>query len=94
MLDTTVKRINLRLPAYVQDYYKEMGEKYSVPYSNYIAMVLTQLYEQDMDKRLVSELNSSMKMLKDVIGDNPVQVMDDSKQLIDEIKSLAETLNK
>jgi len=94
MLDTTIKRINLKLPAYVQDYYKEMGERYNLPYSNYITMVLIQLYEKQKEKELIVELNSSMNILKDIIGENSKEIMDDSKQVIDEIKSLAETLNK
>lgn len=42
-----IKRINVRLPEYVQDWFKEQGEKYSVPYSNYMAMLLTQIYENE-----------------------------------------------
>ena len=42
-----IKRINIRLPEEIKEWYKEQGEKYSVPYSNYMAMLLTQIYEND-----------------------------------------------
>lgn len=45
-----IKRINIRLPEYIQDWYKEQGDKYSVPYSNYMAMLLTQFYEKEKEK--------------------------------------------
>lgn len=54
-----IKRINIRLPEEIQEWYKEQGEKYSVPYSNYMAMLLTQIFENDNritgDERKVKE---------------------------------------
>lgn len=92
MKDTSVKRINLRLPAYVQDYYKVLGEKYSVPYSNYISMVLIQLYEREMEKSMLVELNSSLSVMKDALGDNPSSMIAESKNMLADIKSLSSKL--
>lgn len=93
-MDTSVKRINLKLPAYVQDYYKEIGDQYNIPYSNYITLVLIQHYEQAMSKKLATDLNASLLSLKDMVGDNPQVTMADSKQMLEEIKSLAESFSK
>lgn len=68
MKDMELKRINIRIPAYIQDYYKAQGEKYSVPYTNYIAMVLTQIYEKEEEKELVQEFNQTMKQMKEMSG--------------------------
>lgn len=42
-----LKRITVKLPEHVQEYYRKEAQKYSVPYSNYIAMILTRIYEND-----------------------------------------------
>jgi Uri superfamily endonuclease len=69
MKEMGLKRINIRIPAYVQDYYKSQGVKYSVPYTNYIAMVLTQIYEREKEKELVQELNQTLKQVKEMSED-------------------------
>lgn len=74
-IKTESKRINIRLPEYIQDWYKEQGEKYSVPYSNYIALLLTQFYEKEKDKELLVEFNQVMKTLKDQTGDVSAEEM-------------------
>ena len=75
MKDTELKRINVRLPAYIQDYYKAQGEKYSVPYTNYMAMILTQVYEKEQEKELVQELNQTMKSMKEISGNVTAEEM-------------------
>lgn len=79
---TEVRRINIRLPEYIQDWYKEQGDKYSVPYSNYMAMLLTQIYEKEKEKELVVEFNEMMKTLKDSTGDITAQQMLEEMQII------------
>ena len=86
MKDMELKRINIKIPAYIQEYYKAQANRYSVPYTNYIAMVLTQIYEKDEEKELVKEFNQVMKQLKEISGD--VTVDDMIKQMKDIIDKL------
>ena len=75
MKDMELKRINIRIPAYIQDYYKAQGEKYSVPYTNYIAMVLTQIHEKEVQKELVQEFNQTMKQMQEMSGNITAEEM-------------------
>jgi len=68
MKDMELKRINIRIPAYIQDYYKAQANRYSVPYTNYITMVLTQIYEKEEDKELVRDFSNVMKQIKEMSG--------------------------
>lgn len=70
-----IKRINIRLPEYIQDWYKSQGEKYSVPYTNYMALLLTQYYEKEKDRELVNEFNNTLKNLQSKTGDVTVDEM-------------------
>ncbi len=70
-----LKRINIRIPAYIQDYYKAQGEKYSVPYTNYIAMVLTQIHEKEMQKELLQEFNQTMNQMQEMSGNITAEEM-------------------
>ena len=75
MKDMELKRINIRIPAYVQDYYKAQANRYSVPYTNYISMLLTQIYEREIDKELVREFNNSIKQMKEISGNVTAEEM-------------------
>ncbi len=86
MKDMDLKRINIRIPAYIQDYYKAQANRYSVPYTNYIAMVLTQIYEKDEEKELVKEFNNAIKQMKEISGNVTVEEM--IKQMQDIIDKL------
>ena len=86
MKDIELKRINIRIPAYIQDYYKAQANRYSVPYTNYISMVLTQIYEKDEEKELVKEFNQVMKQMKEMSGNVTAEEM--IKQLQDIIDKL------
>ena len=89
MKDMELKRINIRIPAYIQDYYKAQGEKYSVPYTNYIAMVLTQIHEKEEEKELVQEFNQTMKQMKEMSGNvTAEEMMIQFQQLKEMIKEL------
>ena len=70
-----LKRINIRIPAYIQDYYKAQANRYSVPYTNYITMVLTQIYEREVDKELVREFNNAIKQMKEMSGNVTAEEM-------------------
>ena len=75
MKDMELKRINIKIPAYIQDYYKAQANRYSVPYTNYIAMVLTQIYEKDEEKELVREFNNVIKQMKEISGNVTAEEM-------------------
>lgn len=84
--EVNFKRMNIRLPEHIQDYYKSVGDKYSVPYTNYISMVLTQVYENEQNKVLIQEFNDTLKSLKmsagDVTADEMMQQLKDMQDLI------------
>lgn len=90
MKDMELKRINIRIPAYIQDYYKAQGEKYSVPYTNYIAMVLTQIHEKEEERQLVQEFNQTMKQMKEMAGNVTAEEMNNQLQQIKDIISKLE----
>lgn len=86
-----IKRINIRLPEEIQDWYKEQGKKYSVPYSNYMAMLLTQVYEKEKEKELVQEFNQAMKQIKEMSEDIKAEEMtrqvEQLKEMVREIEN-------
>ena len=86
MKDMELKRINIRIPAYIQDYYKAQANRYSVPYTNYISMLLTQIYERETDKELVKEFNDAIKQMKEISGNVTAEEM--IKQMQDIIEKL------
>ena len=86
MKDMELKRINIRIPAYIQDYNKAQANRYSVPYTNYISMLLTQIYERETDKELVKEFNDAIKQMKEISGNVTAEEM--IKQMQDIIEKL------
>lgn len=70
-----IKRINIRLPEYIQEWYKDQGKKYSVPYSNYMAMILTQVYEEAQKNELAIEFNQTLKDIQSTAGDVTAEQM-------------------
>ncbi len=79
-----LKRINIRIPAYVQNYYKDQADRYSVPYTNYISMLLTQIYEKEEDKELVRDFSNVMKQIKEMSGNVTAEdMMEQLKQMKD-----------
>lgn len=81
-----IVRMNIRVPEHIRDWYKVQGDKYSVPYTNYISMLLTQIYERETDKELVKEFNQIMKQMKEMYGDVTAEDMLQSlKQMQDVI---------
>jgi hypothetical protein len=63
------------VPEHIRDWYKVQGDKYSVPYTNYISMLLTQIYERETDKELVREFNNVIKQMKDISGNVTAEEM-------------------
>lgn len=89
--ETNFKRMNIRLPEHIQDYYKSLGEKYSVPYTNYISMVLTQVYENEQSKILLQEFNETLKSLKmstgDVTAEEMINQLQQMKDMVDRLEN-------
>jgi len=86
MKDTKIVRMNIRVPEHIRDWYKVQGDKYSVPYTNYISMLLTQIYERETDKELVREFNNVIKQMKEISGNVTAEEM--IKQMQDIISKL------
>jgi hypothetical protein len=74
-MNDKIVRMNIRVPEYIRDWYKVQGDKYSVPYTNYISMLLTQIYERETDKELVKEFNQVMKQMKEMSGNVTAEEM-------------------
>ena len=81
-----IVRMNIRVPEHIRDWYKVQGDKYSVPYTNYISMLLTQIYERETDKELVRDFNNAIKQMKDISGNVTAEEM--IKQMQDIIDKL------
>ncbi len=81
-----IVRMNIRVPEHIRDWYKVQGDKYSVPYTNYISMLLTQIYERETDKELVREFNNAIKQMKEISGNVTAEEM--IKQMQDIIDKL------
>ena len=64
-----VVRLNIRVPEYIREWYKVQGDKYSVPYTNYISMLLTQIYERETEKELLRDLTNVLRDIKNATGD-------------------------
>ena len=79
-----VVRLNIRVPRYLQEWYKVQADKYSVPYTNYISMLLTQIYERETEKELLKDLTTLLKEVKDSSGDFTVEEIEEMlQQLLD-----------
>lgn len=85
-MSDNIVRMNIRVPEHIRDWYKGQGDKYSVPYTNYISMLLTQIYEREKDRELVREFSNVMKQMKEMSGNVTAEEM--IKQLQDIISKL------
>lgn len=88
MKDMELKRINIRIPAYIQDYYKTQANRYSLPYTKYIAMVLIQTYEEHEEKELIKEFNQVMKQMKEMSGNVTAE------EMIKQIKQMQDIISE
>ena len=85
-MNDKIVRMNIRVPEHIRDWYKIQGDKYSVPYTNYISMLLTQIYERETDKELVRDFNNAIKQMKEISGNVTAEEM--IKQMQDIIDKL------
>ena len=79
-----VVRLNIRVPEYIRDWYKTEADKYSVPYTNYISMLLTQRYETEIEKELLKDFTNVLKDIKDAT-DNV-----DAEEILQQLKEIFE----
>ena len=79
-------RLNIKVPSYIRDWYKRQGDRYSVPYTNYISMLLTQYYENEKEKELIQEFNNTIKELGSM-SDGSMSVEDMVKELKEVFKN-------
>ena len=68
-----IVRLNIRVPEHIREWYKIQGDKYSVPYTNYISMLLTQIYERETEKELLKDFTTVLRDIKDSTGDVNVE---------------------
>jgi len=85
-MNDKIVRMNIRVPEHIRDWYKVQGDRYSVPYTNYISMLLTQIYERETDKELVREFNNAIKQMKEISGNVTAEEM--IKQMQDIVDKL------
>ncbi len=74
-MNDKIVRINIRLPDYVRDWFKVQADRYSVPYTNYVSMLLTQIYERETDKELLRDLNNALNDIKNLTGNVTAEEM-------------------
>ena len=85
-MNDKIVRMNIRVPEHIRDWYRAQGDKYSVPYTNYISMLLTQIYERETEKELVRDFNNAIKQMKEISGNVTAEEM--IKQMQDIIDKL------
>lgn len=96
MKEYKIVRMNIRVPEIIRDWYKEQAGKYSVPYTNYISMLLTQNYEKEEDKKFLREFSNVVKQIKEMSGDvTSEEMMNEFQRMKEMIKELGDnTLTK
>lgn len=68
-------RINIRVRMDIADWCKKKAASYAMPYSNYVAMIVTQFVESQIEKELLIDLNNSIHDMKEMSGDVNVSDM-------------------
>ena len=79
-----VVRLNIRVPGHVREWYKTEADKYSVPYTNYISMLLIQRYETEKEKELLKDFTNVLKDIKDATDSV------DAEELFQQLKEIIE----
>ena len=83
-----IVRMNIRVPEHIRDWFKEQGDRYSVPYTNYISMLLTQIYENEQSKILLKEFNDTLKSIKVSTGDVTAE------EILNQLKEMKDIITK
>ena len=56
-------RVTIRMKKDVVDWYRAKADSYSMAYTSYMALLLTNIYEQEQDKELAKSFNANMTMM-------------------------------
>ena len=56
-------RVTIRMKKDVVDWYRAKADSYSMAYTSYMALLLTNIYEQEQDKELAKSFNANMAMM-------------------------------
>ena len=56
-------RVTIRMKKDVVDWYRSKADSYSMAYTSYMALLLTNIYEQEQDKELAKSFNANMAMM-------------------------------
>lgn len=95
MKEYKIVRMNIRVPEIIRDWYKEQAGKYSVPYTNYISMLLTQNYEKEEDKKFLREFSNVVKQIKEMSGDvTSEEMMNEFQRMKEIVKELEDNAPK
>lgn len=87
--ENDIVRINVRIPNKVVEWYKNKAKEYSFPYSSYMALLLIQHYESQVEKELVKEFNSVLVDIKNMSDGSMT-----SEEMVREMKKLVELAPK
>ena len=77
-------RVTIRMKKDVVDWYRVKADSYSMAYTSYMALLLTNIYEQEQDKELAKSFNSNMAIMG--------KMSDGSMSAEDMIKSMQEII--
>ena len=56
-------RVTMRMNKEIVDWYKAKADSYSIAYTSYMALLLTNIYEQEQAKELTKSFNANMAMM-------------------------------
>ena len=77
-------RVTMRMNKEIVDWYKAKADSYSIAYTSYMALLLTNIYEQEQAKELTKSFNANMAMMGNM--------SDGSMSAEDMIKSMQEII--
>lgn len=56
-------RVTIRMKKDVVDWYRMKADSYSMAYTSYMSLLLTNIYEKEQDKEFMKSLNANMAMM-------------------------------
>lgn len=92
--ENEVVRINVRIPFKVVEWYKSKAKEYSFPYSSYMALLLIQNYENEIQKDMVKDFSVLMNELKTMTNDVSIDDFMDGMQDMKDMMGKIENKNK
>lgn len=77
-------RVTIRMKKDVVDWYRMKADSYSMAYTSYMSLLLTNIYEKEQDKEFMKSLNATMG--------NMVKISDSTGSPDEMIKSIQKML--